>query len=475
MFRSTGFRFIVVAFLVLVMNIPMSLVSDVVWERARYSDETVADISREWGGSQLLSGPVLVIPVTEELRREKRQIATDPDTGLSRRDAEGRLMYEMVEERETVTKPPVYLYPETLNYQVAMTSQTRQRGIFEVPVYSASVDIGFDFDPELVIDVLAPGETANWPAAEVRSYLGASRGLRGEATLVSGSESFALEPVHASSEASGIVAEVGDPRALDAFTMTLGLNGAQSFGVTATGRLTRFALDSDWPDPSFDGSFLPDAREVREDGFSADWTVPHLARGLPAVSREWTDSLARKTATMEVRFLTPNDFYQKAWRASRYGILFVAMTFLTILLIDRAGPRPSHPVQFLMIGLAQAVFILLLVSYAEHLGFGSAYAIASVATVLLIVAYAWKGMRFGRRAGVLGLVLAAVYGVLFLVLRSTDYALLAGSTLSFLALGGTMFATRNEEWREARPGLRWPFPRNLGKSAPVSPDAETPG
>ena len=464
MLQTTGFRFFVVAFLVLVMNIPMSLVSDVVWERARYSDETVADISREWGGPQLLSGPVLVIPVTEEQRREKRQIATDPQTGLSLRDADGRLLYEMVEERETVTKPPVYLSPEALDYRVDMTSQTRQRGIFEVPVYSAAIEVAFTFDTSLLDGVLAPGETAIWSEASVRTTLGSSRGLRGEAALVSGAEAFPLEPLQSSGEGSGVAAQVGDPRALDGFILTLGLNGAQSFGVTATGRLTRLALTSDWPDPSFDGSFLPDARDIREDGFSADWTVPHLARGLPAVSREWTDSIARKTASMEVRFLTPNDFYQKAWRASRYGILFVAMTFLTILLMDRAGGRPSHPVQFLMVGLAQAVFILLLVSYAEHLGFGAAYAIAAAATVLLISAYAWKGMRFGRRAGLLGVVLAAVYAVLFLVLRSTDYALLAGSTLAFLALGGTMFATRNDEWRETRPSFRWPLRRGTGTS-----------
>ena len=161
---------------------------------------------------------------------------------------------------------------------------------------------------------------------------------------------------------------------------------------------------------------------------------------------------------MEVRFLTPNDFYQKAWRASRYGLLFVSMTFLTLLRIERGRATPIHAVQYLMVGVAQALFVLLMVSYAEQIGFGAAYALSAAATIGLITVYGMTGMQLGRRALTLGGVLVLVYGVLFLVLRSADYALLAGSTLAFLALGGTMFATRNEVWYGRGEGGGWRLP-----------------
>ena len=458
MFRSTGLRFLAVGFLVLLMSIPLGLVSEVVQERARYSEQTVRDISREWGGAQLISGPVLVVPVTEDVTRTERRMSTDPVTGQSRRDDNGRLIYELIEETETEARAPVYLYPEVLDVSVDMTSQTRKRGVFDVPVFAAEADIGFAFDTGRIEEVLAEGEEVDWTAAEVRVHLTSNRGLRGEARLEAGEVALPLDPIAGGQGGTGVAAATGDPRGIDDYRLTLGVNGAQSFGLVATGRLTRFDLTSDWPDPSFAGTFLPDASTIDEAGFLASWTVPHLARSLPAVSRENLDGMARKGATMEARFLTPNDFYQKAWRASRYGLLFVSLTFLTLLLIERGRATPIHAVQYLMVGVAQAIFALLMVSYAEQIGFGFAYALAAGATIGLITLYGMTGLKLGPSAWTLGGVLTLVYGVLFLVLRSTDYALLAGSTLAFLALGGTMFATRNEAWHGGDGG-GWRLPR----------------
>ena len=89
MFRSTGLRFLAVGFLVLLMSIPLGLVSEVVQERSRYSDQTIRDISREWGGPQLISGPVLVIPVTAEVEEEVKTLVHDPETGIAQRDSDG--------------------------------------------------------------------------------------------------------------------------------------------------------------------------------------------------------------------------------------------------------------------------------------------------------------------------------------------------------------------------------------------------
>ncbi len=462
MFRSAGFRFIAVGLLALLMFIPLNLVSDVVDDRARYSRQTVTDISQEWGGAQQISGPVLIIPVTEDVTYDRRREAVDSITGLTLTDDNGKTIFERFEETLTEPRPSVHIFPDTLDITIDTTSEIRARGIFEVPVYTANVEATFDFDALSATTALRGQEVLIWADARIDVHLTSNRALRGEAKLTSGGTPLTLEPIAQSghTKVGGVTANLGDPRQFGPFALTLTLNGAQHIAATATGRTTRLNIASDWPDPSFFGSFLPDARDVTENGFNASWTVPHLARALPQISREALDTSARSTASMGVRFITPNDFYQKAYRSARYGILFIGLTFLTILLLDRTGGKPAHPVQYLMVGLAQSVFVLLMASYAEQIGFGAAYLVASASTIGLLTIFGSTALKLGKRTSTLLAMLVIVYAVLYLILRSADYALLAGSTLAFLALAGTMWLTRNEDWhgpeREPRKWFRKP-------------------
>jgi len=458
----------IVGALALLMFLPLGLVSDVVRERSVYSDQTISSLSREWGGAHLFSGPLLTIPVTEEITYDRRREAVDAVTGLVLRDEKGNAVFEQFEETVTETRAPIFMYPVDLNIDISSESTTRSRGLFVVPVYSAGVQMAFDFDVAAAEDVVSGGEEIHWDEASLMVFLSSNRGLRGEARLLVDGQELALEPVPTSQGGqTGVVAHLGDPRGLSQFDLNLGINGAETLAVAATGRTTRFTLNSDWPDPSFFGDFLPDSREVSDSGFTASWTVPHLARSLPQIGRSNPDKIARSQATMGARFITPNDFYQKAWRASRYGILFIALTFLTILLLDRASKRPAHPVQYLMVGLAQSVFILLMVSYAEQIGFAGAYLVAAGATIGLLVLFGATALKLGRKTGLLGAVLVTVYAVLYLVLRSADHALLAGSTLAFVALALTMWLTRNEDWHGADGARRWTWRR-----AEKAPEAE---
>ena len=458
MFRSTGFRFIAVGLLALLMFIPLNLVSSIINDRANYSRQTVSSISDEWGGAQQLSGPVLVIPVTEDVTYDRRREAVDAVTGLTLRDDDGKTIYEHYEETVTENRSPVYLFPEDLDIALNTTSQTRARGIFEVPVYTAQSEISFSFDTGLAGPALTGGEVLHWNDAQLELGLTSNRALRGEAVLTAADRTIPLEPLSSRNQtvSGGILAELGDPRTIGTYRLALTLNGARHIAATATGRTTRLSIASDWPDPSFFGSFLPDARSVTDEGFEASWSVPHLARALPQVSREPLDSLARKSASMGVRFLTPNDFYQKAYRSARYGLLFIGLTFLTILLLDRNGATPTHPVQYLMVGLAQSVFVLLMAAYAEQIGFGAAYAVSAAATIGLLTVFGATALKLGKRASTLAGMLIVVYAVLYLILQSADYALLAGSTLAFVALAGTMWLTRNEDWHgPEREPRRW--------------------
>lgn len=474
MLRSPGLRFIIVGLLVLLMTIPVFFVGAIIDSRADYNRSTIASVGQEWGGRQLLSGPVLIIPVQETVTvREKYEVINEV-TGEQKLDANDNPVFRFRDVERTLRRDPVYIYPDLLDLRMNQTTQERSRGIFSVPVFTAKADAAFDFPVEEAEEALRGDEVLLWDQAEIRVYVSSNRALRGEARLEADGRALEMEPVASESRYyGGLRAETGDPREIEGFDLKLGLNGAETLSFTPVGRETRVALTSDWPHPEFQGAFLPDAHEVRDDGFEAAWVIPHLARPLPQVSRENLNETARSDSSFGVGLYQPNDFYQKAYRAARYGILFIGLTFLTIFLVEGQTKRPTHPVQYILIGLAQSAFFLLMLALSEQVGFGMAYLVAGAATVGLVTAFAATALKLGKRTLVVGAMLAVLYGVLYLILRSADYALLAGSVLLFAAIAGTMFATRNENWYgEPRQGPRFGWFRRPAPQPPATPDPQ---
>ncbi len=436
--RSLGLRFLVVGLLALLMFIPLFFVGKLIYDRSTYSRDAISSVNTKWGGKQWLIGPQLIIPVEGvATRTEKRKI---------RDDKTGDVAEEIYEIIETAPEPqaPVHVFPDLLQAHVVTTTEVRHRGIFEVPVYTATSTITATFRLPDPAEVLQEGEQILWEATELQLKLQSNRALRGPAKLLADGVEIPLEP-RAGPNSGGIFALIGDPRDIATFTLSLDFNGAESLLLAPVGRASQVKIESDWPHPSFTGAFLPDSSEVSDRGFSATWTIPHLARLMPQIAREDSDTIAR-AELFGVRFLQPNDFYQKAYRTLRYSILFIALTFLTVLLLEGRRKQPVHPVQYLLVGLAQSIFILLMTAYAEHLGFILAYLLSSGVTIGLLVMFGALGLKLGRRTYVLGTMLVGLYAVLYLILESIDYALLTGSTLAFVALAITMYHTRNENW-----------------------------
>jgi inner membrane protein len=147
-----------------------------------------------------------------------------------------------------------------------------------------------------------------------------------------------------------------------------------------------------------------------------------------------------------VRFVQPVDVYQQSERAVKYGILFVALTFVAFFLFETLRRLAIHPIQYGLVAAALAIFFLLLVSLSEHLPFAMAYGVASGACVGLLTFYAGHMLgSVGRGVG-FGALLVTLYGLLYVILQSEDYALLLGTLLLFGALGVVMIATRRVNW-----------------------------
>jgi len=145
----------------------------------------------------------------------------------------------------------------------------------------------------------------------------------------------------------------------------------------------------------------------------------------------------------------PADLYQRVERSVKYGGLFISLSFLTLFVWERLARRPVHPIQYALIGVSLSVFYLLLLAMAEQIGFALAYGSAAVALCALLGVYLAGAFR-SRRAGVgaAGL-FGVIFALLYLLVTSENYSLLAGSVVLFAMVATAMLLTRNLDWYAA--------------------------
>jgi len=434
--RSPAFKFFIILLLILMLLIPLLMVVGLVSEREGRSRDVVADVARTWGGAQQLSGPFLVVPYTVRVE-----------------STEGDKVVQRLQERRAV------FLPEALAIGGKGTSNVLHRSIFDVNVYTVSLAVDGRFTAPDIADVDPNVVSVRWHDATFVLALSDVAGLKEAATLtVNGTEALPFAPspgvpgtytsgMHAKlSSASSVISGDGPPKPF-AFHADLVFTGSQSLLFSPAARETEIALTSDWPHPSFSGAFLPVERTIKDDGFSAKWRVPHLARSVPNAWMLSDGGFERlQPHLFGVTFYQPVDFYDLVTRAVKYGILFVAVGFMAVFVLEIVSDKRVHAVQYLFVGLAMVFFYVLLLSFSEHLGFAKAYALAALATGGMLSVYVAKALSSRLSGLMMAALFALLYGFLYLILTLEDYALLAGALLGFGALTAIMFATLRVDW-----------------------------
>lgn len=434
--RSPGFKFFLISFLILLLLVPLLLVYGLVSEREGRANSVQADVARTWGGAQQIVGPFLVVPYSVVVRYY-----------------EGEKMREDTQERRAV------FTPSTLSVKGAADHKLLHRSIFDVTVYDAHLAVEGRFDTPDIADVDPNARQVRWADASIVLGISDVSGLKEAATFaINGSDRLAFEPslgvpglttngIHTRlAKASTARADDGSLKGFS-FAAKLVFAGSGQISFAPAARETAIELSSGWPHPSFTGSFLPAERTVTQTGFSAKWHVPHLARSVPSAWNLSEQGVDRFSPYMfGVTFYQPVDFYDAVNRAAKYGLLFLALAFMAVFVLELTSGGRVHAVQYLFVGLAMIFFYVLLLSIAEHAGFLFAYIVASLATGGMLSVYV--GMALKRlRSGLLMLALfLTLYGFLYLILQLEDYALLAGAILGFSALTAVMFATLRVDW-----------------------------
>jgi inner membrane protein len=244
-----------------------------------------------------------------------------------------------------------------------------------------------------------------------------------------------------------------EPLSID---VQLELQGTEKLAIVPLGGITQIRMQSNWPHPSFAGDFLPSERTISKEGFDATWRISSLAttarenllldRGFCSAETDGGIKPRDCVETLKVAFIDPVNAYSLSDRVTKYGVLFVVLTFVAVGLFELMKRVRVHPVQYFLVGSAICSFFLLLVSLSEHLGFNTAYLVAAVACVSLLMYYAsymlgslWRGLPFGAGMGLL-------YGLLFVLLQQEQTALALGAVALFVVLAAVMALTRKVDW-----------------------------
>jgi inner membrane protein involved in colicin E2 resistance len=138
--------------------------------------------------------------------------------------------------------------------------------------------------------------------------------------------------------------------------------------------------------------------------------------------------------------------YRMVERALKHSMLVLTLVFAAFFLFETLVGLRLHAVHYGLVGAALSLFYLALLALGEVLSPGLAYVGAAVASSLLIVAYCVSILRSYARASLIAALLGAEYGVLYIVLRMENYALLAGTAALFVVLATLMFFTRHVDW-----------------------------
>ena len=435
-----------IGFLILILLIPASWIENIMIERQQRSDDAANEIASKWSGPQILTGPILVIPFLKDEIFE---------------DEKGK------KKARTITAN-AYFLPEQLDIDGAIKTDVLHRGIFDAVVYESTLKINSTFtktafktlsevdeerilwkDAYLVLGISDLRGISENPDLKIKGHSVAAE--PSNATLVSTArhtKKFTYEDVTWSE--TGIVANLDLSREktfAGEVKIDLKLKGSSRLDFVPVGKTTKVKLASGWQNPSFDGQFLPVARDLTN-GFSASWNVLHFNRPFSQTSAG--DHLRLDGADFGVRLLMPVDQYQKSIRTAKYGILIILLTFMALFLVEVTQKVRIHPFQYILVGAALIIYYTVLLSLSEHLGYNLAYIIASAATVILVATYSKTFFSNERMFWYFGGLLGTFYAFIFLIILEQDYSLLIGSIGLFIIVGALMYFSRNVNWYRQR-------------------------
>ena len=418
--ESVALRIILIASIIILLIIPLLMVQSLITDRQNYRQEAVNEISKGWAGTQSIAGPIITVSHKEE-----------------RVDNKGKKYF--------VTKRDYYL-PETLRIDAQVVPEKRYKGIYEVMLYKSKLKMNGTFNLSELKDKYSEEQLDE---IYISFNISDLRGIQKDAELIIDGRKFKLIPgLKDKVFKNGFYSDL-DLNKEDLpknFEIELELNGMEDLDFIPMGKFTEVNMKSSWNNPGFAGAFLPTTREITKDGFTAQWKVNYFNRSYP---QEWQNKIYDAfTSAFGVKLLVPVDEYQKTMRTSKYGLMIIALTFLSFFMIELLSKKVIHPIQYLLVGLALIIFYSILLSISEYIIFQYSYLISSLLIIVLIALYVMSIYHSKLIALVVTGMLMTLYGFMYVILQLQDYSLLIGNIALLIILAAIMFFSRKINWFE---------------------------
>jgi inner membrane protein len=452
--ESVTIKLFSIGVLMLILMIPSSWVQDLIVERQSRGKAVIAEVAEKWAASQTLTGPVMKIPF-KKIEKVSEWIKGVEHTRLV----------------ETVQN--AYFLPDDLSINGHVSPEILRRGIFDVSVYDSKIKVDARFGNINFGKWNIPDEQVYWSDATLVFGITDLQGIHETPKIRSGDTSFDSESsgdigltigYHHSAAADyrdnqsettvpgatpGIVVPF-DWKTKDdvvkSFSINLDLKGSERLYFVPAGKTTSVNLSGAWASPSFDGKMLPTTRNISDTDFNATWKILSFNRPF---ADQWIDQAESLSGSeFGVRLLIPADQYQKSMRTAKYDALIILLAFTALFLVEITRKVRIHPFQYILVGVALTVYYTLLLSISEHVGYNVAYAVSSVATVLLLSLYSMTFLKTRSLVFLFSGVMSVFYVFIFVIIQAEDFSLLIGSVGLFLIIAVVMYFSRNIRWYE---------------------------
>lgn len=423
---ATTVKIVLIFALVLLFLIPISLIKHLVYSRKNYQREAISSITEPLGGNTEIQGMVIAVPY----RHYKESF-----------DAKGN------RHTETETKYIIFA-PDTYSLDVSVKPYYLSRGIFRVPVFNGQMQVqssfrSFDYSyfnisekdilPDEAVLIIGMSNTKN---------------LTSQPKLRVNGKDLAISPIKyddISPFLTSVYYNLSNLSLKSAaeLTGTIEFQGGESIRLHPIASDNVIKMASDWTSPSFSGGWLPKERTIDENGFSAEWNIAGLSTVYP---KSWLAGTSFSSEAVKVSLIVPVDAYKKTERSVKYALLFLIIPFIALLISEVFSKKKIHPIQYCLIGLADVIFYLLLLSVSEHLSFDLTYLICALSVSAATFFYATAIFTKPRWGALLSGVQLISYIFLYGTLQAEDYALLIGSIGLFAVTVLLMFITRKIDW-----------------------------
>ena len=420
----------VIAILILLLLIPSSWIQDLVTEREGYQQERVNLVTDKWADSQLVQGPVLLLPY-------KKQVTENVNNKPYTHEVTALL----------------YVLPQNLTYKANVQTELFKKGIYDAVVYNSKIAVQGTFTRPDINALGVEPSAIMYDHAKLVFGLSDLKGLKNSPAVIIRGNSYDAEPAVDANNPFEKSLEVKFPLQKDedfSFSYNLDVKGSHVLNFLHIGKNTEVEVTSDWRNPDFNGRYLPDSRTVNDKGFGAKWHMLAYNRPFP---QQWVDDrsvLTSKKAETEavfgVKLELPIDQYRKVMRTAKYSTLIILLTFISLFLAELIKKQKVHVFNYTLIGAAMVVYYILLLSFSEQIGYNYAYLVSSVSTIALVSVFTASLLGNKNVAALFAFILSVFYGFIFILIQLEELSLLFGSIALFLIVATLMYFSRKIDW-----------------------------